>query len=281
MKEGNNNFIFSLGTILKNGSMVKTRNETVLRSRNIVCTFTETPLVSVRQTAWKNALREFEWFLSGSSNINDLHKSVHHWWKPWASSTGHIYSNYGRQFRRFAGIEEVARASGEVTKPMEGFDQIKAIIDGVKNHPHSRRNVITTWNTSDMHSSLTPITNCHGTVIQAFVEPGDNSLHLTMYQRSADMVLGVPHNWIQYWAFLLYLAHQGERKAGSLTWHGGDCHIYPDHTDMAKRIVQGGAAALPPPELVYTPTTEEFKAEDFSLSGKYEPMIKQKLEMTV
>ena len=264
----NSQFQDLLSDILVCGSTVTTRNSETLRSRNLMTTFDKAPLISIRRTAWKSALREFEWFMSGSNNIDDLHPSVHKWWEPWANEDGFIHNNYSEQFRNFIGIE------GTV-------DQIEYLKDAVKDHPYSRRAVITTWNTADMIHHSTPITNCHGTVIQAFVEPEDNSLHLTMYQRSSDMVLGLPHNFIQYWAFLQYLAHHGKREVGTFTWIGGDCHIYDNHIDMAKKIIAADADSIDEIELIYKPTSEEFKADDFTLSAKYNPLIKESLEMTV
>jgi thymidylate synthase len=220
----------------------------------------------VRRTAWKNALREMEWFLSGSNNINDLHEKVRHWWEPWANNAGHINNNYSIQLKSFVGRDTVV-------------DQVKYMIDTLINHPNSRRNVITTWNTADMTSMITPITNCHGTVIQAFVEPGDK-LCLTMYQRSADIVLGVPHNWIQYWAFMQYLCYQTGLRLGNLTWLGGDCHIYQDHYEMANKIIDH-EDVTDIPHLEYNPSGDIFKAEDFSLDGKYKPLINENLKMTV
>src|SRR5690606_26897284 len=126
----------------------------------------------------------------GSEDIKDLHPSVRPWWEPWANIEGQVLFNYSDQFRAFAGTD------GRVV------DQIEYLIDGIKNHPYSRRNVITTWNAADMTNPACPITNCHSTVTQAFVNP-DNSLHLVTYQRSVDVICGLPHNWIQYWSFLL------------------------------------------------------------------------------
>jgi thymidylate synthase len=233
-------------------------------------TFTRTPLIAIRRTAWKSALREFEWFMSGSNNIKDLHPSVHKWWEPWANLEGNIVNNYSQQFKKF---------HGRLDSPI--IDQVEYLKESIVEHPYSRRAVITTWNTADMVSLATPITNCHGTTIQAFVEPRDNTLHLTMYQRSSDMVLGLPHNLIQYWAFLQYLAHHGGRGVGSFTWIGGDCHIYDNHVDMAKRMISESIEPLEEIELVYNPTSEEFLADDFTLSAKYDPIIKESLEMTV
>ena len=264
-------FINTLSRIVEEGQIVKTRNSETTRLRNIMIEFWDTPLVSVRRTAWKNALREMEWFLSGSTNIYKLHPKVHKWWEPWADGDGEIDNNYSKQFRNFEGKH------GSV-------DQVQYMIDTLTNNPYSRRNVITTWHTYDMLLPETPITNCHGSLIQAFVEPSDNTVHLTMNQRSCDMVLGVPHNWIQYWAFMLFLAHKSGRNPGSLTWIGGDCHIYPDHLEVCDEMdsedISEECMGLETPNLIYNPTSEEFKAEDFSLDVEYKPIIKKSLKMT-
>jgi thymidylate synthase len=266
---------FMYTSILKDivdfGTEIESRNAKTIRLRNQLITFRATPLVTIRKTAWKNALREFEWFMSGSSNIADLDAKVQPWWKPWANKTGDIFNNYSQQFRNFSG------RYGQI-------DQIKYMVDTLKNDPNSRRNVITTWNTADMTHSLTPITNCHGSLIQAFVEPSNNTVHLTMNQRSADMVLGVPHNFIQYWAFLMYLAHQSGRNIGTLTWIGGDCHIYPDHINTVKEMTlvhEDQRHTYDIPNMSYNPTSDEFKADDFSLDSEYKPLITKSLKMTV
>ena len=251
------------------GSTVTTRNSTVKRLRNISMTFGSTPLLSLRKTAWKSSIREFEWFLSGSSNINDLHTSVQKWWTPWANKLGIIANNYSKQFKHF---------KGEDGKP---FDQIQYLIDALTNNPYSRRTIATTWNTSDMCNPYTPITNCHGTIIQCFVEPGDNTLHMTMYQRSADVLLGLQHNLIQYWALLMYLAHRSGREVGSFTWVGGDNHIYDCHFGAAGRMCSERVDNIVTPELIYTPTSDEFLAVDFSIKGEYKPLNTESLPMVV
>jgi thymidylate synthase len=260
------------------GAYIKTRNSNTFRVRNFQTTFETTPLICARRTAWKSALREMEWFLSGSNNINDLHPSVHKWWKPWANESGFIHNNYGKQLRSFDG------AGFGPVKVHNSVDQIQYMIDTLKNNPHSRRNVITTWHTHDMVSPNTPITNCHGTVIQAFVENGE--LHITMYQRSADIVLGLPHNWIQYWAFMMWMSVRTGLCAGTLTWIGGDCHIYEDHSELAGHISNvvfdyPNYGKIVPVDLYYIPTSKEFKADDFSLSGDYNPVIKKSPKMIV
>lgn len=272
-----NDIIFTdlLDDIMENGVEVNTRNSVTMRKRNLTATFESTPLVSIRRTAWKNALREFEWFMSGSNNIYDLHEKVRHWWEPWANEDGWIHNNYGVQFRRYRGMCHTGNPLVKTT------DQIQYLINGIKQHPYSRRNVISTWQTHDMVSPATPITNCHGSMIQFFVEPEDESLHLTMYQRSSDMVLGLPHNLIQYWAFLQYMAKMTMKRVGTFTWLGGDCHIYQDHYDMVKEMGEKLFHVKKVPLLIYHPSGKEFKADDFKLSDKYNPIITKNLKMTV
>lgn len=248
------------------GKRLTTRNAECHRTRNAMVTFDSTPLVSARRTAWRNCLREWEWFMSGSCSIAHLHESVRTWWEPWADDRGFVPNNYSNQLRGFTGKYNTV-------------DQVQYLIDCVKDHPNSRRAVITTWNTADMIHHSTPITNCHGTVIQAFVE--DGLLHLTTYQRSCDVVCGLPHNWLQYWAFVQWLAHRSGRGVGSLTWVGGDVHVYAEHEELAKDIVMAADVAERTPRLVYTPTSEDFKAEDFSLDGEYKPILTDKAKMIV
>ena len=248
------------------GANIPSRNAITRRCNFMSATLISTPLISIRKTAWKSALREMEWFLSGSTNINDLHKSVRKWWAPWADEDGDIPLIYGKQFRDFEGQSST-------------LDQVETIINRLKHDPYSRRLVMTMWNSTEMEMAALPC--CHGTVIQLTVHPEHNTIDMFMHQRSADMILGVPHNWLQYWSLLLYLAHQSGRKVGHFTWSGGDCHIYPDHLHIVDDIVKKINEIKNTPQLIYNPTSDKFKASDFSLDRKYEPIIKEKLEMTV
>ncbi len=260
-----------LGRILSRGSRVPGRNGYTLRTLLYSCRFEDFPLVSLRKVFWKGALREMEWFLSGSSNINDLDESVRHWWAPWAARDGQVLFNYSKQLREFDGHR------GQV-------DQVKYLLRGIREHPFSRRNVITTWNTRDMVEEDCPITNCHGTVIQCFVEP-DDTLHLKMYQRSVDVMLGMTHNWVQYWALLQWLAYRTGRRVGSFHWEGGDCHVYDSHTDEARKVCCAYDTSFgkmsPALSLKYTPSDEDFLARDFEVVGDYTPLTDARLEMVV
>jgi thymidylate synthase len=257
-----------LRDVITRGDALPTRNAPVRRLFARQAVFRITPLVRARKTAWRCALREMEWFLSGSNRLEDLHPSVRHWWAPWADAEGRVANNYSAQLRRFAG------RGGDV-------DQVAALLSGVRDHPHSRRNCITTWNTADMLAPETRITNCHGTVIQAFVDaPG--ALHLVTYQRSADVVCGLPHNWVQYWALLLWLASSAGRHAGSLTWVGGDVHVYGCHLALAREIIHAAdGLAGAGPQLVYEPSGPDFRAHDFGLDARYEPVLAARAKMVV
>lgn len=255
-----------LRTIKALGDTVQSRNSEVRSFINLSTTFYETPLISIRTTAWKNALKEFEWFMSGSNNVLDLDVSVRHWWTPFADSEGTINNSYGSQFRYYNGY----------------YDQIETLVNGIIKDPYSRRNIITTWQTEDMNNPITSITNCHGTNIAVYCRP-EGALKLVMVQRSADMLLGVPHNWIQYWAFGLWLAAQTDRTLDSFDWIGLDCHIYKDHLDAAQELItESIKAKIETPTLVYKGKKGDvFKASDFDIIGKYTPVIKTKLNMIV
>ena len=247
------------------GGKVTTRNARTFRSLSHQYSFNTAPLVSVRKTPWRLALREWEWFMTGSHNINDLHESVRHWWKPWAVKEIWIPYNYSNQFRHFQGAREI--------------DQIAAVVEGIKGHPFSRRNVLTSWNPHDMRRPECPITNCHTSFAQFSVD-NDNKLHYHTIQRSADVIVGLGANWIQSWAFLMWMAHMTGHSVGTMTWSGVDCHIYEAHEQVAIKVSQ---AAEPDrrPSLVYSPTSSEFKADDFSLDGPYIPIVTDKVEMIV
>jgi len=268
MKSADKQYQDLIGNIMSYGENVQSRNSMTKRVENQKLQFDSTPLITVRKTAWKSAIREWEWFMSGSTDINQLHPSVRPWWNAWANNYGSVNNSYGQQFRRFKGTYGYT-------------DQIQYIIDNIKKDPYSRRNIITTWNTDDMINKDTPITNCHGSLIR-FSVSCNTTLNMSMLQRSADVMLGAPHNYIQYWAFLMWIAHRTGLKVGTFTWLSGDTHIYKSHYEVAKEICRLTIDEnIPKPTLIYNPTSDSFKADDFSLIGEYKPVINTKLEMIV
>lgn len=228
--------------------------------------FDSTPLVTIRKTAWRKALLEMEWFLTGDSKCPD---ELLDWWKEQLSSTGCYHRGYGEQLRHSVG------------KGINEFDQISFLIDGLIHHPYSRRLVITCWNPADMyeitalnHNPNTP-TTCHTTIAQFFVTR-EGLLSMHSYQRSADMLLGVPHNWIQSWALLQWLAAQTKLIPDRLIWTFGDAHIYqePSHLNTLDQLMAISKQPYAPPtvsgpRLNYIGgVSEPFAAANFELVGE-------------
>lgn len=254
--------------IHQEGDELETRNHRVkscfdLEPLEIV----ETPLVTLRKTAWKKALRELEWFMSGDSQCPD---ELLDWWEGQLGIGHHYCFGYGDMLRWFP-----------ASKP---FDQIKYILDGLRSNPNSRRLCMTVWHPEKMaritklnHNPKTP-TCCHFSFVQYFVR--NHCLHAYHYQRSADVLLGLPHNLIQHWALLLYFAHHANLYVGNLRYQLGDAHIYqhPSHIETVRQLLacHTDQELDNTFELVYNHSYEErsedvgipvFKAEDFFMMG--------------
>lgn len=269
---------YLLEEILTSGDKLITRNAEVHSHFNLPnIKFDEFPLITLRKPAWKKAIREMEWFMSGSPDCPD---ELLDWWK---DQLNEYYLAY------FGGYGVQLRYSGDtLADTNEQFDQIKFILDSLKTNPNSRRLLMTTWNPKEMafiteinENPNTP-TCCHSIVIQFFVR--NDKLSMKTYQRSADMLLGVPHNWIQSWAMLLYFAYHSNLEVGSITWMWGDAHIYNEesHITTAKAIIQSKERASEI-KLIYKPESIEydnnnvpiFKTSDFYLEGEIpEPLVK-------
>lgn len=225
-----------LWTIINTGDRLVTRN-----SRAFSCvdglqvSFLTCPLVTIRKTAWKKALVEMEWFMSGKTECPE---KLLDWWSKQLNPSGNYLCGYPTQLRNFT-------CDGGET-----FDQMSFLLEAIKAHPNSRRLITTTWNPAEM-SLITTInqnkdtpTCCHGTLNQFFVR--DGSIHLHTFQRSADMLLGVPHNWIQYWALMTFLAHHSNLEVGRLVWTFGDAHVYDEksHLDCVNELSKASVSEL-------------------------------------
>ena len=270
MSLANKKYVCILKEIINAGDLVTTRNHEVFSHFDLPnVTFTTTPLVTLRKTAWKKALREMEWFLSGDTGCPD---ELLDWWNGQLSEDGYLVSGYGEQLRDSTFYD--FRVGDH-----NYFDQVEFIQDALKNNPNSRRLLMTTWNAGEMayitetnNNPNTP-TCCHSIIVQFFVRNG--RLSMKSYQRSADMLLGVPHNWIQSWAMLMWFAHHAGLKVGSMTWMWGDAHIYnePSHVDTAETMISL-YTGMDEVKMVYKPTSKDFKASDFSIIGEIpEPVV--------
>lgn len=257
--------------VIEYGDLIETRNHeaySFISSDTIV--FVETPLVTLRKTAWKKALREMEWFLSGDAKCPE---ELLDWWDGQLDPAGKYLRGYGEQLRHWQGTGRWD----------DGFDQIQHLIEGIKEHPYSRRHVITTWNPLDMfrmtdlNCNLKTPTTCHLSMSQYFVR--DVKLSARTYHRSCDLLLGAIHNWLQHWGLLLWLAKQTSLEVGSLIYSFGDLHVYKEdsHLAVVDAILESGPCAYAHrvnPKLVYTGSVgDEFKASDFELEGFIESPV--------
>lgn len=267
-----------LWEILENGTKLTTRNSEVYS--NIMLPkilFKQTPLITVRKTAWRKAIKEMEWFISGDSKCPE---ELLDWWKGQLNEDNYLVDGYSQQFRHSTYV-----LSDEAE--FEYFDQIEFILEGLRNNPNSRRLLISLWNPGEMayitdsNGNKNTPTVCHSVLMQFFVREG--KLFINSYQRSADMLLGVPHNWIQSWALLLYFAYHANLEVGGLVWIFGDAHIYNEesHIETANSILKV-KPITELPELVYDPVDLQydhknvpiFKAEDFRFRDKIpEPKV--------
>lgn len=280
MTSANHAYQNLLGDLLRYGDTVHTRNsETLSIVDSMPVIFDTVPLITIRKTAWKMALKEMAWFMSGQSKCPDELLS---WWDGQLNPDGHYLNGYATQMRN----QDIGLSFA--------FDQIQFLLEGLRNNPNSRRLVMSLWNGYEM-AMITEVnqnphcpTVCHSTLVQLFVRNG--RLYMTSYQRSADVLLGAPHNFCQTWALLLWFAHHSNLRVGTLRWVFGDLHLYsePSHIKAAKEIV----LAVPfetnlEMQYNYSGGTDDhgvplFKAEDFSIVGEIPlPLVTTKPKLLI
>ena len=235
------------------------------------------PLVTTKKVPLKLVAAELLWFLSGSTDNRDLQAMGCHIWDEWAVDVGSDYYPgelgpiYGSQWRSWGSW------SGGY-----GIDQIKALIEGIKTKPNSRRHIVSAWNVSALpDESVSPQENvlsgkmalapCHA-LFQFDVTNGKLSCQL--YQRSADMFLGVPFNIASYALLTHMVAQQCDLAVGDFIWTGGDCHVYRNHREQVAEQLSRlhKAPDFPNLEIVRKPASIfEYQLDDFVLHG-YEPL---------
>lgn len=176
------------------------------------------PRITTKFVPMKPIKAELLWFLRGEQHINWLRMLGVSIWDDWADENDSVGPLYGYQWRSWIDRDGMAH------------DQIKALIRGLKEDPHSRRHLVSAWNVGDLPDmALAP---CHA-FFQCYVS-NDGRLSLQVYQRSADLFLGVPFNIASYALLLSMLAQQTDLGVGELIWTGGDCHIYDNHVSVVK-----------------------------------------------
>lgn len=217
------------------------------------------PLVTTKKVHTKSVIHELLWFLAGDTNIKYLKDNKVRIWDEWADENGDLGPVYGHQWRSWA------------TPDGRTIDQISDLITEIKKNPDSRRLIVTAWNPSDIPNMALPPCHC---LFQFYVL--DGKLSCQLYQRSADVFLGVPFNIASYALLTLMIAQVTGLKPGEFIHSFGDLHIYTNHIEQVKLQLSRKPFALPRMELnPYVKDIFSFKFEDFELMN-YEchPTIK-------
>ena len=217
------------------------------------------PLVTTKKLHLKSIIHELLWFLKGSTNIAYLRENGVSIWNEWADENGDLGPVYGKQWRSWEG------ASGKT------IDQVSDVISQIKKNPDSRRLIISAWNVDDLPDmALMP---CHA-LFQFYV--ADGKLSCQLYQRSADVFLGVPFNIASYALLTMMMAQVCDVQPGDFIHSFGDVHIYNNHMEQVK--LQLSRSPLPLPQMKINPEVKnifDFRFEDFSLENyQFHPAIK-------
>ncbi len=210
------------------------------------------PLVTTKKCHLRSIIHELLWFINGDTNIKYLQDNKVRIWDEWADENGDLGPVYGYQWRHWK------RPDGSEV------DQVKNLVAGLKNNPHSRRHILTAWNPADVDDMALP--PCHAFV--QFYVSADMKLSCQLYQRSADIFLGVPFNIASYALFTMMLAQVCDLGLGDFVHTMGDAHLYSNHIDQAKLQLTRTPFALPTMKI--NPDVKsifDFKIEDFELVG--------------
>ncbi len=212
------------------------------------------PLLTTKKLHLKSIAVELLWFLRGDTNTAFLKEQGVSIWDEWADTNGELGPVYGKQWRSWP------------TADGRHIDQIGQLLEQLKNTPDSRRLLVSAWNVGELDKmALMP---CHA-LFQFYVANGKLSCQL--YQRSADIFLGVPFNIASYALLTLMIAQVAGFQPGDFVWTGGDCHLYSNHLEQARLQLSRAPKALPTMTLnAQVKDLFSFKLEDFGLSG-YEP----------
>ncbi len=212
------------------------------------------PLLTTKKLHLKSIIYELLWFLQGDTNVKYLQEHGVRIWNEWADENGELGPVYGHQWRSWPDYQ-----GGTI-------DQIQNVLDLIKNHPDSRRMIVSAWNVAEVEKMALP--PCH-TMFQFYV--ADGRLSLQLYQRSADTFLGVPFNIASYALLLMMMAQVTGLKPGDFIHTTGDTHLYLNHMEQVK--LQLTRTPRPLPTIRINPDVKslfDFRYEDFSLEN-YDP----------
>ena len=212
------------------------------------------PLLTTKKLHLKSIIHELLWFLAGDTNVKYLQENGVRIWNEWADENGDLGRIYGYQWRKWRDYK-----GGHI-------DQIQEVVDTIKNNPDSRRIIVNAWNVADLPEMNLP--PCHA-FFQFYV--ADGRLSLQLYQRSADIFLGVPFNIASYALLLQMMAQVTGLRAGDFVHTLGDAHIYTNHLEQVKEQLKREPRTLP--RMVINPEVKsifDFKYSDFQLTD-YDP----------
>ena len=197
------------------------------------------PLLTTKKIYFRSVVAELLWFLSGNTNIRWLQDRGVTIWDEWACESGELGPVYGKQWRSWAAPDG------------RSIDQITQLIEGLRTNPNSRRHIVSAWNPADVGEMALPPCHC---LFQFYVSQGRLSCQL--YQRSADMFLGVPFNIASYALLTHMIAQVVGLEVGEFVHTLGDAHLYLNHLEQAE--LQLTRTPLPPPRLMLAPKTDLF-----------------------
>jgi len=249
------------------------------------------PLLTTKKLHLRSIIYELLWFLRGDRNVHYLRENKVSIWDEWADNSGDLGPVYGKQWRNWVETKSRPRKPSDVESQPSlfdlgectdganvtplgprlrrsnyGIDQIAMVIDQIKEHPESRRLIVSAWNVADIDSMALP--PCH-VLFQFYVR--DNELSCQLYQRSADLFLGVPFNIASYSLLTMMVAQVCGLKVGEFIHTFGDLHLYQNHLDKAREQLSRDLRSLPRMQLnPSVKSIDDFRFEDFILTD-YDP----------
>ncbi|MFJ2990035.1 thymidylate synthase [Collimonas sp. NPDC087041] len=222
------------------------------------------PLLTTKKLHLRSIIHELIWFLNGSTNIKYLKDNDVKIWDEWADSEGNLGPIYGYQWRSWPAPNG------------EHIDQIKQVVEQIKNNPDSRRLIVSAWNVADIPQMKLP--PCHA-FFQFYV--ADGKLSCQLYQRSADIFLGVPFNIASYALLTHMMAQQCNLDVGDFIWTGGDCHLYSNHAEQVELQLSRTPGPLPKLNITRRPDSIfDYRFEDFEIND-YHPQAHIKAPVAV
>jgi thymidylate synthase len=216
------------------------------------------PLITTKRVHFRSVAYELLWFLRGESNVRWLREHGVTIWDEWADADGELGPVYGVQWRSWP------------TPDGRHVDQISAVLDQLRTNPDSRRLVVSAWNVAELADMALP--PCHA-LFQFYV--ADGRLSCQLYQRSADLFLGVPFNIAGYALLTHLVAQQAGLDVGELIWTGGDCHIYDNHVEQVREQLSREPYPFPSLRLRRAGSLFDYDYEDFEIVDyRHHPGIK-------